>query len=91
MYTIDITHHLAKLSKLCFKDDELLRMHRDMADIIELMDKVKEVNLTEVFVLDECGYDTLRDDLSKESYTHSQILSNAKKVKNQAFTVPKIF
>ncbi len=90
MYTIDVTRHLAKLSKLNFTDDELHKIHHDMADIITLMDKVKEIDKTELFELKGCAYTSLREDLSGESFAPSLILANAKNVKNQAFTVPKV-
>ena len=40
MFDLELTAHLAELSKLAFTEDELKAMAEQMSDIVALMDKV---------------------------------------------------
>ena len=44
MFDLELTAHLAELSKLAFTEDELKAMAEQMSDIVALMDKVKETD-----------------------------------------------
>lgn len=91
MFDIEMTKHLAELSKIEFNDDELGRMTADMSDIINLMDKVCEFDTSkEPYALDAVNYKDLRKDNHTASYPTAQITENAKNVKNNSFVVPKV-
>ncbi len=91
MFDINLTKHLIELSKLEFSDEELERVTAEMADIIELMDRVKEIDfLVPTHTNFAVNYDNLRGDEACRSYDVSEIITNAKAVKNSAFTVPKV-
>lgn len=90
MYSIETTRHLAELSKLSFTDEELKTIHNEMADIIKLMDKVRDADNTDIFVLREIPYSKMRNDSEAPSAPAADILKNSSAVKDKSFTVPKI-
>lgn len=91
MFDIELTRHLAELSKIAFTDEELERINAEMGDIIGLMDKVKDFDKNEkTYALDAVAYKELRADEPKESEAADRILSNAKRVQSGSFTVPKV-
>jgi len=91
MFDINLTKHLADLSKIEFTEDELNKMSSQMTDIINLMDRVKEFDSSEkTFALDAVNYSDLRKDEAMESFETEKILQNAKIVKNNSFVVPKV-
>lgn len=91
MFNLELTRHLANLSKIHFTDEELDKMTEDMTDIIELMDKVCEFDSSKTaYSLDAVNYNDLREDNPKDSYPTEKIISNAKNIKNNSFVVPKV-
>lgn len=91
MFDVELTKHLAELSKLTFSEEELERVTAEMSDIIDLMDKVKEISPElETFALPSVDYADLRADKSRESFETAKIIENAKAVKDNAFVVPKV-
>ena len=83
--------HLAELSMLTLTGEELTEMASDMADIIEIMDTVKEADKRiSSFRLDETDFDNLRKDMAEMSFPTEQILINAKGRRGNTFTVPKV-
>lgn len=91
MFDLELTKHLAELSKIEFNDKELDKMTADMTDIINLMDKVCEFDPSKkTYVLDAVDYRNLRKDEYFNSYPTEKIIENAKNVKNNSFVVPKV-
>lgn len=91
MVDINLTKYLAELSKIEFSEEELKNMTKDMADIINLMDKVQEFDPKgETYALDAVLYDDLRKDCVRESFKTEDVLENAKAVKEDSFVVPKV-
>ena len=91
MFDLNLTRHLASLSKINFSDGELNEMARDMTDIIALMDKVCGFDANvKPYSLDRVNYSELRADEHSASETAENITSNAKNVKNNSFVVPKV-
>ena len=91
MFDIELTRHLAELSKIEFNDEELNKMTSDITDIINLMDKVCEFdNSKKTYALDAVDYNNLRKDNHSDSYPTEKIIENAKNVKNNSFVVPKV-
>lgn len=83
--------HLADLSMLALTEEELAKMSADMADIIEIMDAVKETDCwISSFNLNETDFDNLREDMAERSFPTERILQNAKGRRDNTFTVPKV-
>lgn len=91
MFNNELTKHLAELSKLGFSDSELEKVTKQMSDIIDLMDKVKEIDKNlETFSLPSTDFENLRPDTARESVDTNLIVKNAKSVRDNAFVVPKV-
>lgn len=91
MFDIEMTKHLAELSKIAFTEDALNKMTDDMANIIGLMDMVCEFDTSkEPYALEAVSYDDLRMDEHECSYPTDEITKNSHIVKNNSFIVPKV-
>lgn len=91
MVDIKLTKYLAELSKIAFTEEELEKMTGDMADIINLMDKVQEIDPSgKTYALESVSYDDLRTDTVRESFKTEKVLENAAAVKEDSFVVPKV-
>lgn len=91
MFDIELTRHLAELSKIEFTEEELEKMTADMTDITALMDKVCQFDTSvEPYALEAVKHTNLRGDRHAPSYPTEKIVENAKIVKNNSFVVPKV-
>lgn len=88
---LNMVKYLAELSKLEYSDKELAATAEQMTDIIDLMDTVKEIDITYDDLKD--NHDVYLNDLRKdeviESMPTSKVLSNAVNTNNR-FVVPKV-
>ena len=88
---LNMVKYLAELSKLEYSDKELAATAEQMTDIIDLMDTVKEIDITYDDLKD--NHDVYLNDLRKdeviESMPTSKVLSNAANT-NNCFVVPKV-
>ena len=88
---LNMVKYLAELSKLEYSDNELAATAEQMTDIIDLMDTVKEIDITYDDLKD--NHDVYLNDLRKdeviESMPTSMVLSNAVNT-NNCFVVPKV-
>ena len=91
MFDAELTKHLAELSKLTFTEEEIEKVTAEMSDIIELMDRVKDIDPSiKTFALPAVNYENLRSDSARPSFDTEDIIRNAKAVKDNAFAVPKV-
>ena len=91
MTDIELTRHLAELSKITFTENELEKMTSDMKNIIEVMDKVRKFHADiEPHTLDAVRYDDLREDIVSPSFPTEKITENAAEIADNCFTVPKV-
>lgn len=91
MFNIDLTKHLAELSKINFTESELNDMTADMAEIVAIMDKVRDFSCDiSTDKSDAINFNDLRSDIPESSFTTHDIVKNAKTVTANSFTVPKI-
>lgn len=83
--------YLAELGKLEFSDDELAKKADEMTDIINLMDTVKEIDITYDALKDnhDVYINDLREDAVMQSLDTEKILQNAVN-SNNCFVVPKV-
>lgn len=81
---LNMVKYLAELSKLEYSDKELAATAEQMTDIIDLMDTVKEIDITYDDLKD--NHDVYLNDLRKdeviESMPTSKVLSNAVNTNN---------
>ena len=91
MFDIKLTAHLAELSKLKFTDEELLKITKEMDDIVSLMDTVGDFNESDFGeVITPESVDNIRRDEIKPSMQREDVLSNAKNKQGAFFSVPKV-
>ena len=88
---LDMVAYLSKLGKLNFSEDELRKMAEEMTSIIEIMDTVKEIDITYDALADNHNVylNDLREDISQPSMATEKILQNATQ-SNNCFVVPKV-
>ena len=84
---LNMVKYLAELSKLEYSDKELAATAEQMTDIIDLMDTVKEIDITYDDLKD--NHDVYLNDEVIESMPTSKVLSNAVNT-NNCFVVPKV-
>lgn len=83
--------YLAELGKLEFSQEELKKVSEEMTDIIDLMDTVKEIDITYDAIKDNhyVYLNDLREDVAAESMPTPKVLQNAVNT-NNCFVVPKV-
>lgn len=90
MITNDELKKITSLAKLKFDKDELDILQGEMSDLINFCSKLKEIELE----YDNCNclsdskiYNSVREDIIKESYENNAILSNCKTAKGGFFYI----
>lgn len=88
---LEMVSYLSKLGKLTFSEEELRKMAEEMTSIIEIMDTVKEIDITYDALADNHNVylNDLREDVSQPSMATEKILQNATQ-SNNCFVVPKV-
>ena len=83
--------YLSELGKLQFSQEELEKVAHEMTDIINLMDTIKEIDVTYDALLDNKNVylNDLRKDISEASMPTEKVLQNATN-SNNCFVVPKV-
>ena len=88
---LEMVRYLSKLAKLEFTDEELERALEDMTSIIEIMDTIKDIDITYDPYKDNHNVylEDLRADEAKPSLDTAKLLQNAVSQEN-CFVVPKV-
>lgn len=88
---LEMASYLSKLGKLSFTDAELEKVAKDMTSIINIMDTIKEIDVTYDPLKDNKNIylKDLRADESEPSMDTAKILKNATS-SNNCFIVPKV-
>ena len=83
--------HICALSRLNFTEDEQKEMLGQMTDIIELMDTIKEYDISYDDTKDhnEIGYDDLRKDIPAPSFPTEKLQQNTTP-RDNSYVVPKM-
>lgn len=83
--------HLCELSKLNYDEDGVKKVMGEMSDIIDLMDTIKEFDLTYDDTKDgnEIRFGDTREDVSAESFPAEKLLANAENT-DGCYVVPKV-
>lgn len=83
--TVD-TKHIAKLAYLEFNEDEMLKMQKDMEDIIEMVSSLPDTEKCPKIVN---AVHLRTDEQDKEAFNREEILLNAPQVYDGCIAVPK--
>ncbi|MGL4425144.1 MAG: Asp-tRNA(Asn)/Glu-tRNA(Gln) amidotransferase subunit GatC [Cetobacterium sp.] len=90
--TRDEVLNVAKLARLEFKEEEIVRFQADLNNILNYIDVLGEVNTDDIEPLvqvHETGV-KLREDVIKESLTSEEAMKNAPASEDGALIVPKV-
>lgn len=84
--------HIAELSCLYLTKREIAKFSAEMADIIEYMDKLNELDTENITQTQHVAGITnvFREDRTHKSFPREKILSNAPSRSDNCFKVPKI-
>lgn len=84
--------NVAKLARLEFNEEEIVRFQEDLNNILDYIDVLGEINTDEVEPLaqiHETGV-KLREDIVRESLTAQEAMKNAPASEDGALIVPKV-
>lgn len=83
--------HIADLSKIELKDNELNQLYKQVEQILEYVEQLDEIK-DDIEPLDNLtgNYNRLRDDVVVDFNNKEQILKNAPKSKDGFILVPKV-
>lgn len=91
MFDLELTRHLAELSKLHFTEDELQTVTAEMGEIVALMDTIADYNgASRLDKGNAVAYADLRKDEAAPSLPRNEILANAGERGETCFKVPKV-
>ncbi|MBQ7991309.1 MAG: Asp-tRNA(Asn)/Glu-tRNA(Gln) amidotransferase subunit GatC [Oscillospiraceae bacterium] len=88
---LEMVKYLSKLAKLSYTDEELEQAVKDMTSIIEIMDTIKDIDVTYDPYKDNHNVylEDLREDVAQPSLPTDKLLQNAVNQDN-CFVVPKV-
>ena len=92
---LDEVRKVADLANLALSDDEIQRMARDLDDILTHIDKLNELDTTNVEPMAQVLYEaeetaTLREDRERPTLSNADALANAATSGAGYFKVPKV-
>ena len=90
--TKDEVKHIAKLAKLNFSDEEMVKYTEDLNKILEYVDKLNELNTENIEPLSHPmeGLNVFREDILRKSVSTEDALKNAPESTHEYFKVPKV-
>ncbi len=90
--SIKDVEHIAKLAKLTFNAEELERFTRELNKIIEYVEKLNELDTSNVEPLSHTTAisNVMREDEVKPSLPVEEVLANAPQREGNFFKVPKV-
>lgn len=88
----ELINKLEHLSKLSLSEDERVIMKKDLGNILDMIDKIQEVDTDHVEPLRYINSDVnvLREDFAENQITNEQALQNAPSKSGQYISVPKV-
>jgi len=90
--TKDDVKHIAKLAKLEFNDEEMVKYTEDLNKILEYVDKLNELDTENIEPLSHPieGSNVFREDSLRISVSTEDALKNAPESTHKYFKVPKV-
>jgi aspartyl-tRNA(Asn)/glutamyl-tRNA(Gln) amidotransferase subunit C len=91
--TIEEVQHVAHLARLRLSDDELEKMRTDLSGILDYIDMLKEVDVSDVAPTAQVTdlFNVMRDDEVQPSLPREDVLANAPDQRDGMFRVKAIF
>lgn len=88
----ELIDKLEDLSKLSLSTEERELMKKDLSNILKMIDKIQEVDTTDVSPLQYINQDVdvLREDIAQNEITNAEALQNAPSTDGPYITVPKV-
>lgn len=88
----ELLDKMAHLARLEFDEKDAEKMMQDMTNIVEWVEKLKEVNTEGIEPLTTMSYEinALREDEVKDHLDHDRALLHAPKKDDNYFRVPKV-
>lgn len=86
---IDISH-IADLAQLSFTSEELDTFENDMAELLGLADKLRELDLTDTYYNTDNRESVFREDEPKDSLPAGEMIGAAKTSRDGYITVPRV-
>lgn len=86
---------VAELAQLALTDDEIVRMTQDMSAVLVHIDKLNELDTTNVEPMTQVLYEaeetaTLRADVEKPSLSNAEAVANAPVTSGGYYKVPRV-
>ena len=89
--TQEDVRHVARLSRLAFSDEEIQRFTSDLTRIVDLVQQLDTLDLSQIDLDIHPEYDAMfRDDIEKQLYPKTVLLKNAPQEEEGFFRVPRI-
>lgn len=90
--TQEIIEHIADLARLNLTEKEKEKLTSEMANIVAYMDKLNELDTTNVPPTSHVKpiHNVFREDKIEKSYDREKILANAPSRENGCFKVPRV-
>jgi aspartyl-tRNA(Asn)/glutamyl-tRNA(Gln) amidotransferase subunit C len=84
--------HIAQLARLHLTGEELARLQRQLHDVLNYVEKLKEVDVSGVETSTHAVpmFNVVREDEPRPGLTAEEALSNAPRQANHLFIVPKV-
>ena len=85
--------HIAQLSRISLRDNEIELYGRQLAQVLGYIDKLNEADVSNTIPTShplESLKNVFRKDKARKSLTQEQALQNAPKKKDNFFSVPKV-
>jgi aspartyl-tRNA(Asn)/glutamyl-tRNA(Gln) amidotransferase subunit C len=91
--TIEEVQHVAHLARLRLSDAELEKMRTDLSGILDYIDMLKEVDVSDVAPTAQVTdlFNVMRDDVIRPSLPREDVLANAPDQRDGMFRVKAIF
>ena len=91
--TMEEVKHVAKLAKLNLSEKELTKFQKQLSDVIDYINKLREVNTDEVEPTSQVTNleNVFREDEVKPSLTQKEVLSNTNSSHDGFFKVKAVF
>jgi len=91
--TIEEVQHVAHLARLRLSDEELEKMRTDLSGILDYIDMLKEVDVSDVAPTAQVTdlFNVMRDDAVRSSLPREDVLANAPEQRDGMFRVKAIF
>lgn len=92
MITEEKVNHIADLAKLNVKEEEMEKYKKQLSDILTEIEKIVDVEIKDenIMISPTTNKNCYNDDIIENHISKSDALKNAKRVRQDYITVPKV-